>query len=256
MPTQARSEKQNLRGRSVVITRPTGTAVALARRVRSLGGVPILLPGMSLRAANDVHAAQQALRAACADELIIFTSPAAVRHALALAPLHTTACVMAVGQGTARQLRRRGVGPVLTPQRQDSEGLLAEAALRELADRHVTLISAAGGRGLLREQLVARGAQLREIHVYERLPPRLNRRHIDQLLALPASALVLWSSVEALTYLHARLPPPAWATLSATTAVVSSERLATAVRAAGFWRIVRATSALSEDLLQAAIAAD
>lgn len=256
MPARARPDKPDLHGRSVVITRPAGTAASLARRVRALGGVPTLLPGMSLRRVDDEHAARSELRAALDDEVIIFTSPAAVRHAAMLAPLQTAATVLAVGQGTARALRRHAVGTVLVPHQQDSEGLLAHAALQNIRQHHVALISAPGGRGLLRTQLAARGAQLREVHVYRRAPPRLDRRHVDRAQALPGTALVLWSSVEALTCLHERLPPAAWAALSAATAVVSSERLAVAAREAGFQRIVHAASALSADMLRAAANTD
>jgi uroporphyrinogen-III synthase len=52
------------------------------------------------------------------------------------------------------------------------------------------------------------------------------------------------------------LPPAALARLLATTAVVSSERLAAAALAAGFARIQIAASALSADLLGAALRAD
>jgi uroporphyrinogen-III synthase len=121
-----------------------------------------------------------------------------------------------------------------------------------LRGRRVALVGAPGGRGVLREQLAARGARLRELHVYRRVPPRLDRRHLDALLQLPASARVLLSSTEALHNLHQRLPSPAWMRLCAATAVVSSERLAAAARAAGFQRIVTAASALSADLLDAA----
>lgn len=255
MPTQARSDNQDLHGRSVVITRPVGTAAALARRVRALGGVPILLPGMALRGVDDEQAVRNALKEANGDALIIFTSPAAVRHALALSALQTTATLLAVGQGTARALRRHVAGSVLMPDRQDSEGLLAHVALQDIRHRQVALVGAAGGRGLLREQLVARGATLREVHVYRRVPARLDRRHLDRLRALPASALVLLSSTEALDNLCRQLPHAAWARVSAATAVVSSERLAAAAREAGFQRIVRAASALSADLLQAALGA-
>ena len=166
--------------------------------------------------------------------------------------MQTNATVLAVGRGTARALRRRGIDAPLAPPRQDSEGLLAHAALQELRHHRVALIGAPGGRGVLREQLAARGAQLREVHVYQRVPPRLDRRHIDALLQLPDSARVLLSSAEALQNLQQLLTAPAWARLTAATAVVSSERLAVAARAAGFVRIVLADSALSADLLDAA----
>lgn len=252
MQRQSPAGNGNLRGRIVVITRPAGTATALARRVRALGGMPLLLPGLALRGAADPVAARAGLSEALRDELLIFTSPAAVRHAAMLLPLQTAARVLALGQGTARALRRHGIAAPLAPQRQDSEGLLAHPALDALSGRRVALIGAPGGRGMLREQLVARGAKLRELHVYRRAPPRLDRRHLEALLRLPASARVLLSSAEALHNLRDRLPAPAWARLCAATAVVSSDRLDAAAQAAGFTHTVLAVSALSADLLDAA----
>ncbi|BFI94927.1 MAG: hypothetical protein RSP_04370 [Rhodanobacter sp.] len=239
-----------LHGRVVAITRPAGTAAALARRVRACGGEPLLLPGLSLRA-SDAAGLRLEMRAALKGDLLVFTSPAAVRFAAALAPLRGDAAVLAVGQGTAQALHRHGVQAQM-PLRQDSEGLLDLPALRDVRGRRVALIGAAGGRGLLREQLAARGAQLRELQVYQRVPPRLDRRHIGAVQALPRSARVLLSSAEALHNLMTLLPVAACARLRAAVAVASSERLAQAARAAGFARIEQAGSALAADLLEAA----
>lgn len=244
---RTRAAGATLCGRVVAITRPAGTATTLARQVRAAGGVPLLLPGLSLRG----MASATALRAALRDELIVFTSPAAVRFAAALAPLRTRAAVLAVGQGTARALRRHGID-AQAPARQDSEGLLELPAARTLRGKRVALVGAPGGRGVLRAQLVARGARLRELHVYQRVPPRLDRRHIAAVLALPRTARVLLSSAEALQNLADRLPASALARLCATVAVVSSARLAQAARTVGFARIVQAESALARDLLAAA----
>lgn len=240
-----------LHGRVVVVTRPVGTAASLARRVRSAGGVPLLLPGLALRAIADADTLA-ALRTALGAELLLFTSPAAVRFAARLLPLHTKGQVLAVGQGTARALRMHGVPAPLLPQRADSEGLLAHPALARIAGRQVALICAPGGRGVLRAELARRGARLREVHVYRREPARLDRRHVAAMLRIPASACVLLSSAEALGNLCRQLPPPALTRWLAITAVVSSERLAAAARTAGFTRIVVADSALSADLLAAA----
>jgi uroporphyrinogen-III synthase len=241
-----------LKGRTLVITRPAGTAGAMARQIRARGGVPVLLPGLSLRAADDAVAARAALREALDAELVLFTSPAAVRFAAALLPLATPATVLAVGQGTARVLHRHGLAALAPGQRQDSEGLLALPALQSLHGRRVALVGAPGGRGLLRDQLVARGARLHEAHVYRRVPPRLGRQHVEALRHLSADARVLLSSAEALQSLHALLPPSAWRNLCAALAVVSSERLAQAARAAGFGRVRVAASARAADLLAAA----
>lgn len=245
-------QASGLRGRRVVITRPVGCAGALPRGVRAAGGVPVLLPGMALRAAPDAAAARIALLAALGDDVIVVTSPAAVRFAAKLAPLHTHAEVLAVGQGTALALRRHALDVPLVPSRQDSEGLLRHPALAAISGRRVALVGAPGGRGMLRRELAARGALLREVHVYRRVPARLDRRHVDALLGLPQSACVLLSSAEALHNLCDQLPQPALARWLAATAVVSSERLAKAARAAGFAHVVRAASALPADLLAGA----
>ena len=235
----------------VVIPRPAGTAAALARRVRACGGVPLLLPGLSLRGAPNDAAMRGQMRAALGDQLLVFTSPAAVRFAAALATLRTRATVLAVGQGTAQALRRHGVS-AQAPSRQDSEGLLDLPAAQTLRGRRVALIGAPGGRGVLRDRLATGGARLREVQVYRRVPPRLDRRHIAAVQALPRSARVLLSSAEALRNLVALLPAPALVRLRAAVAVVSSERLAQAAREAGFTRIEQAGSALAADLLEAA----
>ncbi|KLD65773.1 uroporphyrinogen-III synthase [Dyella japonica] len=242
----------SLDGRTVVITRPAGTGSPLARRVRRMGGVPLLLPGLSLRAVDGAAAVAVDLRAALNDQLLIFTSPAAVRFAAHLAPLRTDATVLAVGQGTARALARHGVDALAPLVRQDSEGLLEQPALAHVQGRRVALIGAPGGRGVLRAELLARGAQLREVHVYRRGTPRWQRRQLDAVRQLPADARVLLSSAEALDNLQQGLPADAFAQLIQAVAIASSERLAEAAHAAGFERVAVAASALSDNLLTAA----
>lgn len=241
-----------LDGRTVVITRPAGTGSPLARRVRRLGGEPLLLPGLSLHAVERPEAAAEAWRAALADDLLVFTSPAAVRFAMRLAPLHTHATVLAVGKGTARALKRAGIDAAVPAERQDSEGLLEHPLLAAPTGLRLALIGAPGGRGMLRAQLPARGAVLREVHVYRRGTPRWQKRQLDALRCLPGDARVLLSSAEALENLQRGLPADLFARLSASVAVASSERLADAARAAGFQRVVVAKSALSDHLLAAA----
>ncbi len=249
---QSRAIDPGLRGRTLIITRPVGSAGAIARKVRALGGVPLLLPGLALRTVADQATARTGLRMASTDELVVFSSPAAVRFAAGLAPLPKAMAVLAVGQGTAQALRRRGVRAVWIPSRQDSEGLLAHPLLQSPAERRISVIGAPGGRGLLCTQLQQRGAHLREVHVYRREPPRLDRRHVEKVMALSDTALLLLSSNEALQNLLRLLPAPALQRLRMTTAVISSERLALRVAAAGFSRRVLAASAVSSDLLDAA----
>ncbi|MGN6281657.1 uroporphyrinogen-III synthase [Frateuria sp.] len=245
------STSGELEGRVIVITRPAGTASAFARQVRARGGVPLLLPGLALRSGDD--GAQTVLREALRrDDLLLFTSPAAVRFAAALASLRTRATVLAVGQGTAAALRRHGLAVQAPTRQQDSEGLLDLPALHDVQGRGVALVGAPGGRGLLQQRLVDGGARLREVWVYRRTPPRLDRRHVEAVRQLRPNARVLLSSAQALSNLHEGLPPDAWARLRNAVAVASSERLEAAAREAGFRHVRRAASAMPADLLAAA----
>jgi uroporphyrinogen-III synthase len=245
--------KHDLTGCTIVITRPAGTGTPLAKKVSALGGTPLLLPGLSLRGVSDTQHARAQWREAQNDDVLIFTSPAAVRYALALAPIDKAhAEIVAVGQGTARVLQRHGIAAKIPASRQDSEGMLALPSLQPSQGRRVALITAPGGRGLMQQQLAERGAILREVHVYQRAAPRLTRRHGEAVLQLPITACVLISSAEALHNLKQQLPAEAWKHLCAATAIVSSERIEAAARTAGFRRTYRAASAVQANLLAAA----
>lgn len=244
-------DSNDLHGRQVVITRPVGGATALARQVRRRGGRVLRLPALALRAVEP-ELARTALGRALQAEVWIFTSPAAVRLAARLLPLPPRGPAIAVGTATAAALRRAGVKAPLVPDQQDSEGVLALPHWQERLHASVALIGAAGGRGLLQQALRARGIEVFEAHLYQRVGARLDRRHTQALASLESDALVLWSSATALQQLHDRLPAPLWQRLNDAIAVVSSSRLHDAAAQAGFGRIVQARSALARDLLDAA----
>ncbi|HJR12487.1 MAG TPA: uroporphyrinogen-III synthase [Rhodanobacteraceae bacterium] len=243
-----------LAGVRIAITRPAGTGAALARRVRELGGAPLLLPGSTLREAPDAAIARKTLQTALACDIAIFTSPAAVRFARRLGVLRSRAPMLAPGAGTLRAVHRAGFPNAEAPAREDSEGILALPALRHVRGLHIGIVGAAGGRGLLDRELTARGATVVHAHVYRRLPPRLDRRHAGALLHATHKPLyVLLSSAEALANILAALPGDAHHALLAGAGVVSSARLATAARKAGFNRVLRAASTHSDTLLATVI---
>lgn len=244
-----------LEGTRIAITRPVGTGAAWAHRVRALGGVPLLLPGSSLRAAPDARAARADLREALACDAVIFTSPAAVKFARRLGALRSRAIVLAPGTGTRRALLHAGCKQAIAPTREDSEGLLALAALRDVRGRRIGIVGAAGGRGLLDRELAARGAEVIHAHVYARAPARLDRRHAGAVRRHSRAPLyVLLSSAEALANIVASLPDDARRALLRGTAVASSARLAAAARKAGCARVLRARSTHAADMLDAIVA--
>lgn len=246
--------KKPLIGARVAITRPAGTGTAMRARVRILGGVAFSLPGSSLRAVDHAVAARVALDRALRADVVIFSSPAAVRFAARLRPVRTRAILLAPGRGTAYALKRAGADNAIVPSRADSEGLLALPILRRLRGKHVGIVGACGGRGLLQRELAARGADIVFAEVYRRMPARLDQRHAHALRGR-APLYVPLSSSEALTNLLAGMPDAARRALLAGTAVASSARLLRAALRAGFARVVRARSAGDDDLIEAIVAA-
>ncbi|GAA0710918.1 uroporphyrinogen-III synthase [Dokdonella soli] len=237
------------------MTRPAGTARTLVARARLLGGDAVAVPGLSLREAPDAARARASLRAARAADLWIFTSPAAVRFAFRLSPslqMPRRAQAFGVGAGTARALARHGIWAIAPHEHADSEGLLALPELADVRGRRIALIGAQGGRDLIASTLRRRGATVEAIHVYQRVAPRLTRRHFDALVAAPDPLVMLISSGEALRNLVSLLPAPLLARLHHQPLVVSSSRIAGFARDHGFGDIVEAASALPGDLLDGA----
>lgn len=253
-PTQS---ARPLAGASVVVTRPAGTATALRRRVRALGGHFVALPGVGLRAVADADVARRALRAARTADVVVFVSPAAVRYAFALEPrlrFARATQVVAPGLGSARALHRRGIVGTVSPSRQDSEGVLGLPGLQRLRGRRVVLIGAAGGRELLPKELAARGARVERIEVYARTAPRLTARHLAALAAAPTPRISMFSSAEALANLRRCLPPEVWRALAGGECVASSARIAMLARTAGFVAVHVARAPQPAALVSAAVA--
>lgn len=241
----------------VLSLRPVGQHRRLLQAARRLGATGIALPGLRLAAREDTPT-RAALDSALSAELVIFTSPPAVRFAMRLrteanARRHPTSRPFALGAATAAALRRAGGADAVLPARADSEALLDLPELRVVAGRRVGLVTAPGGRGLLAAGLRERGARLAIAEVYERRPARLTARHHRALLAARGDGAVCLTSAEALANVLAALPEAARARLLGCVAVVSSARLAKIAAAAGFASVALAAAPTPRALLDALV---
>ena len=254
----ATNPHNRLAGATVVVTRPAASAEPIKRRVRQLGGSVLSLPGTTLRKADDAKATKAALTAARASDIVVFVSPAAVKYAFALVNLRfpRTTLVCAMGEATARALRRRGVKKVLAPtESQNSEGLLALPELHRLRGKRVSIIGAPGGRELLAVTFKSRKARVQAIHVYRRMPPRFRRDQLSAVENAESPLITVITSQEILDNLRAVLPLPLFGKLAAGELVVSSTRLAMAARRSLFGSVHIAASPAPADLLRAACGA-
>lgn len=204
----------------------------------------------------DDAGSRRGLQAALAADIVLFTSPNAVRAAAALRALKARRGQdwLAVGAGTRGALARAGIDAG-APARMDSEGLLGLPALASVRGKQVGLVTAPGGRGVIAPTLEARGARVVRANVYARETVALTARQRQALqaaLQAPARVLLALSSGEALQALLAQVTTPS---LHKVAVVAASERLAEAARAAGFRRVAVATDARPASLLRAAQAA-
>lgn len=237
----------------VISLRPQGGHAALRAAAARRGAKLLALSPWRLQPRDD-KAARAALRAALACERVLFTSPAAVRCAAALAPLQRKRgqAWIAVGDGTAAALLRAGIDAVRIPARKDSEGLLALPELQALRGVRVGLVTAPGGRGLLAPALARRGAQIHRADVYERVPLPLSAHALQTLRRLRAPACLALSSGEALATVLAQLPATEKAKLLRCPVVAASERLAALARESGFARVFVAAGPQPAQLAKAA----
>ena len=253
---RAAPSPQSLAGWYVISLRPLGQHAGLRRAAAVHGAKLLALSPLRIEARADA-ATDAALRAALAAEVVVFTSPNAVRAATGLRPLRARRGQgwLAVGTGTAAALHRAGIAPAESPGRMDSEGLLAVPALQEVRGRSIGLVTAPGGRDRLAPALDARGADVRRADVYVRTPIAPSPRSLARLRALDAldaPLLLAVSSAEALAHLLAAVPDDIRAILQRARVVAASERLAGLARARGFDDIVVAASARPRDLVAAA----
>lgn len=165
-----------LKGIGVMVTRPAHQAQHLAQLIRDGGGETILFPVLEILDAADLRPLNALIARLDEFDVAIFISPNAVSKALNLIraqrQLPPQLLIAAIGKGSRKELERCGITNVIAPEKQfDSEGLLALPQFQDMRDRRVVIFRGEGGRELLGNTLVERGASLEYAECYRRSRP-------------------------------------------------------------------------------------
>ncbi len=151
----------------------------------------------------------------------------------------------AVGQQTAEILAGADITALSPMGRQNSEALLALPELQVLSDQRVIIFRGCGGREILGETLMKRGARVDYCELYRRVinpdQAMLARQQLAQSDCLVAH------SGELLQALGEQVGEPG----AVTPVVVPSERVAEIARELGYQNIISAENALPESMFAA-----
>lgn len=249
----------DLRGCTVVITRPAHQAGNLCRLIEAAGGQVILFPALAIAAPKDPQAVLAVLQRLAQFDLAVFISPNAVDYGLRYAaqvggmPIHLQ--IAAVGAGTARALHAAGHPPTLVPEHDfNSEALLALAALQQVAGKKVVIFRGEGGREHLADTLRSRGAQVEYVQVYRREKPPVDRTVLLDAWARNGISAIVVTSNESLQNLYDLVGSEGQAYLCDTQLVVVSERAVELARRLGALRAPVVAERAGDDVIVAALA--
>jgi uroporphyrinogen III methyltransferase/synthase len=167
-------ERRPLHGRRVVVTRARAQASGLARTLRELGAEVVELPAIRIDPLTESPEVQTATAAIGEYALVCLTSPNGVKllfEALAAAGKDARALagatVAAIGPGTARELRARGIVADVVPERFVAEALVEALGAVEVEGKRVLVARAAEARDVLPDALRERGAEVDVVALYE-----------------------------------------------------------------------------------------
>jgi uroporphyrinogen-III synthase len=157
------SDGRALEGRRIVITRAEADANRLARRLETLGAVPIVVPAIRIEWA-DPAPLDAALASPVNYDWVIFTSRNGVEAFFRRTNAISGARVAAIGPATAAELRAHGVEPDLIPVDHVAEAIIE--ALGDVSHQRILLPRADIARRTLADALRERGASVDDIAVY------------------------------------------------------------------------------------------
>lgn len=248
-----------LQGRRVWITRPESQSRSLSQLVEDAGGEGLIIPAIELSKKKIEEEERHLLEHLGAGDIVIFISPNAARFigqaVTDPASILRDVTVLAVGSGTANALEQEGIADVIAPERgSGSEALLELGVLQEpsVRGRKIVILRGVGGRELLQDTLLQRGADVGIVELYYRGKPHLEAAAAENFWHQSPPDVIVITSGDGLKNLIEITPDRHRQTLFNTPLVVISGRVRDLALASGFNPAPRvAANAGDSDLIQA-----
>jgi len=156
----------------------------------------------------------------------------------------------AVGEATQLRLQKQSRQEVIIPNSSfNSEGLLALPLLKQLENRSILILRGVGGRELLKEELIARGASVDYYEPYQRVAIKLSKLAGVYKWQQQAINGAIISSVELLEQLIKLTEEEHRDWLKSLTLFSASERILKYARSLGFHKTVLLPSIVDQDII-------
>lgn len=231
----------SLQGLRVLNTRPVKQAEDLTQAIQAAGGISIALPALSIEATpNDWLTAMPPL---VSSHQAIFISANAVDYFFDLLktasitwPTHIR--VTAIGKATAAALAKQGITVHHIPIVADSEHLLTLDSLQAIENQTILLIKGCGGRPVIAEGLLARGANLIPLTVYNRVHPEEKPEFTSSVWQDDVVDIILITSQQVMQHLFTLFAEDAREWLINKPCLVISARLAEMATSLGIKTII------------------
>lgn len=256
MPHSSQSTEQSrpLHGRRIWLTRPQEQVQDLQRSLQEFGATVLSLPLLAITPLTPGQADKHKLLNLDQYDLVFYVSTNAAKIGLdAIAqwwpqyPAHILN--FAVGPSTAAVLSERGLQVSFPTERMSSEAMLALPELQQIAGSKALIVRGVGGREIIAEGLLARGARVDYVELYQRSCPAFDPVWLRERIQQDRPDAIVISSAEALDNLK-QLFAPLIVDWQALPLLVSSPRLAEHAQTCGFIR-----ASLIADATDAAIIA-
>jgi len=172
----------DLRGLSIMVTRPAHQAEPLCQLIEASGGRPYRFPVLEIRPPDrPVRELQEQLERLDRFQMAIFISPNAVTKAIELIrtqlmDIPPRLKLATIGKSSSAVLQRLlGRKPdICASPPFNSEALLTNSGMQNLSGQNIIIFRGNGGRELLAETLRSRGARVEYCEVYRRACPAVD----------------------------------------------------------------------------------
>lgn len=242
---------------TVMVTRPKPQGEELCKLIQQAGGRAIYFSTLEIAPPKDSITFSQQITALDRYDWLIVVSQHAVYQSAELIharwPIFPEKLkIAAVGESTAKALQAANLPVHIYPHDNwSSEGLLYLPVFQKMVGKKIALLRGEGGRELLADELIKRGAELTRIIAYHRRLPTLPLQKYRDLLQANEIDIIICASCESMRNLKSLLGEASWPKVWTVPLLVTSQRIATQAEKLGYKTIFLTDHAQHHAILQA-----